>query len=603
LNQVLFAISANFPVVSAVVYPARLTYIVGLNLPSMSAAEQIAPEESTQSNQKEFLDSLKILERMKTPELIIGLCGPIGSPLTDVANECKEILTLLKYEVITVKLSDFIIEHFPSLIKDSKYNHFSEDYLTAPSDKFDLKKRLIEIGNCLREKYKPTFLAECFIQQRFKERFKEEKEEPNKHLFKIDDFKDSAEDLKKVSTGKRVAFIVNSIKNQAEFDLLRSVYRELFYMVGVTSSKDSRVENLCQINGMSKSQVWELIDEETGEEIKHGQTVKDTFPQSDYFINVHPKNKDDIKLKVIRFFKLIFCHDSDSNYVPVPTPTIQETAMYMAASASWNSACLSRQVGAVLTDANGEILSIGWNDVPVAGGGLYHHDKEKSSKITKDLFYNPKYKDERCFNWRFCSNDNQKNNIAKIIAEDLKQGGVLKDDQAIIKKTEEIIHSSKIRSLVEFSRSIHAEMHAIISGCISAGDRVRNGKLYITTYPCHICARHIVLAGIKEVYYIEPYKKSMTTTLHGDSITDEEDLKVDDQHKVWIRQFEGVGPNRYMNLFKMIPNSRKKKSTGQMFENQKDPADIAPKYSISLTAVPTIESKIIGALKSKLENI
>ena len=30
---------------------------------------------------------------------------------------------------------------------------------------------------------------------------------------------------------------------------------------------------------------------------------------------------------------------------------------------------------------------------------------------------------------------------------------------------------------------------------------VRNGKLFSTTYPCHSCARHIVAAGIKEVFY------------------------------------------------------------------------------------------------------
>ena len=65
-----------------------------------------------------------------------------------------------------------------------------------------------------------------------------------------------------------------------------------------------------------------------------------------------------------------------------------------------------------------------------------------------------------------------------------------------------VAKSSRIKSLIEFSRSIHAEMHAIITGSQLGGDRMIGGSLYCTTYPCHNCARHIILAGIKKVYYI-----------------------------------------------------------------------------------------------------
>ena len=59
------------------------------------------------------------------------------------------------------------------------------------------------------------------------------------------------------------------------------------------------------------------------------------------------------------------------------------------------------------------------------------------------------------------------------------------------------VRNSKIKSIVEFSRAIHAEMHAIITASQTAGERGRDGSLYITTYPCHNCARHIIVAGIK----------------------------------------------------------------------------------------------------------
>ena len=65
-------------------------------------------------------------------------------------------------------------------------------------------------------------------------------------------------------------------------------------------------------------------------------------------------------------------------------------------------------------------------------------------------------------------------------------------------------------------------MHAIISGSQLSGSKMINGKLFCTTYPCHNCARHIIVAGIKEVYYIEPYVKSLCLTLHDDAITEDE---------------------------------------------------------------------------------
>ena len=43
-------------------------------------------------------------------------------------------------------------------------------------------------------------------------------------------------------------------------------------------------------------------------------------------------------------------------------------------------------------------------------------------------------------------------------------------------------------------------------------------RLFVTTFPCHYCARHIVSAGVYEVQYIEPYPKSRALNLHDDSI-------------------------------------------------------------------------------------
>jgi len=283
--------------------------------------------------------------------------------------------------------------------------------------------------------------------------------------------------------------------------------------------------------------------------------------------------KDYFELKIKRYLNLIF----DSK---ITTPTADETAMYLAASAAGNSACLSRQVGAALTDEKGEMISVGWNDVPKYGGDLY---RSKPNDITHKH-------DKRCvYLGEGCWNDKEKNIISDELVKILIESKVI--PKASRKKAFDKIRNSKIKSIVEFSRAIHAEMHAIILGSQTGGSKVKNGKLYITTYPCHICARHIIVAGIKEVYYIEPYRKSLTTKLHKDAITENEK----DKNKVKILMFDGVAPNKYMQLFKMHTDSRKKQDgSGMPIERE----TYSPKHSMSLESLPVLEGQITKELKA-----
>lgn len=48
----------------------------------------------------------------------------------------------------------------------------------------------------------------------------------------------------------------------------------------------------------------------------------------------------------------------------IVTPTHIERCMQIACNAKLNSGCLSRQVGACITDENYSVKAIGWNDVP-----------------------------------------------------------------------------------------------------------------------------------------------------------------------------------------------------------------------------------------------
>ena len=61
----------------------------------------------------------------------------------------------------------------------------------------------------------------------------------------------------------------------------------------------------------------------------------------------------------------------------------------------------------------------------------------------------------------------------------------------------------------ELCRGIHAEQNAIIQAAFH-GVSIRDASLYCTNLPCSICAKMIINAGIKTIYYLSGYADSMS---------------------------------------------------------------------------------------------
>lgn len=212
--------------------------------------------------------------------------------------------------------------------------------------------------------------------------------------------------------------------------------------------------------------------------------------------------------------------------------------MFAAFSASLQSACLSRQVGAAITDVNGNVVSLGKNDVPKPFGGLYSADDGEH--------------DHRCIHkGGKCYNDTHKLKIKNRIIQTLQKNKI-ENIQSVVDE----IYESGISSLIEFSRSIHAEMDAITTIARRGNASTDGCYLYTTTYPCHNCARHIVASGIKRVFYIQPYEKSLALDLHDDAITGS-----NQSGKVSFEAFEGVSPRRYSKFF--YPSAERKDEFGK----------------------------------------
>ncbi len=61
----------------------------------------------------------------------------------------------------------------------------------------------------------------------------------------------------------------------------------------------------------------------------------------------------------------------------------------------------------------------------------------------------------------------------------------------------------------ELCRGVHAEQNAIVQAALH-GIQVEGSILYCTNQPCSICAKMIINAGIKTVYYKDGYDDTLT---------------------------------------------------------------------------------------------
>jgi len=429
--------------------------------------------------------------------------------MKSVVESLKENLKDNGYSVQHLRLSEIMCGY---VSKTDRFENLRE-YIPKESDTpYDRFRQLQTLGNKLRET-ENAFIAQLAVQEINLSRGSKTIEQDN--------------NSPKLTALSKTAYIIDQLKHHEEASLLRRIYGNIFYLLGVLCSEKSRVKNLRDLK-VRPEQASELIQIDKNQNLDHGQKLEKTILMSDFFLDNSKALKSTTKDTISRFVGLI--HTTNGI-----TPTREEVGMYTAFSAALQSACLSRQVGAAILDKAGNILATGRNDVPKYGGGLYSADDCNDE-------------DHRCFNRGECFNDKYK---GKLI-DDLKSV-ILQhvDNDKATSILREIEKNERIRSIIEYSRSIHAEMDAIVSLARRGVAIPPESTLYTTTFPCHNCARHIIAAGISKVVFVEPYEKSLALELHDDSITVGEEIG-----KVKIEPFQGVAPRKYQSSF--IANGARK---------------------------------------------
>ena len=64
----------------------------------------------------------------------------------------------------------------------------------------------------------------------------------------------------------------------------------------------------------------------------------------------------------------------------------------------------------------------------------------------------------------------------------------------------------------ELCRAVHAEQNAIIQAALS-GVSIEGAEIYVTLFPCSVCAKSLINAGIKRIVYVEGYPDKLSEQL------------------------------------------------------------------------------------------
>jgi deoxycytidylate deaminase len=161
--------------------------------------------------------------------------------------------------------------------------------------------------------------------------------------------------------------------------------------------------------------------------------------------------------------------------------------MQLAFVAKLNSGCISRQVGAAISDASASIKAVGWNDVP----------KGQVPCLLRDVGVLLNGHDETAFSDYEMNNKELRGHLAKEfenagpmkMARGLPCPYCFKDAYNAVKKKDNQVHT----------RSLHAEENAFLQLAKHGNSGIFGGFLYTTASPCELCSKKAYQLGIKEV--------------------------------------------------------------------------------------------------------
>lgn len=491
----------------------------------------------------------------RLPELVIAFTRPQGTDNGKVLESVRRGLRQHGFANVEVNLADLLSDAADFFLSEVKPDGVTSE---VRSSGFKRATALMRWGDFFRRSMTSYEMARFAITDIVHKR-------------------PAAQSQARIDSQKGVAYLVQNLMHPQEVELLRAIYRRRFFLVATHEPRDSRLKRLTKkfkdthdptpadhaelvVRIDAGDRPSELPDAFSADVASDGNAlnINDTFQHADVFVDYAQPNAT-----VERWMDQMFGN-------PWGTPTTDEFGMSIAFSSARSSAALGRSVGAAIFSLNESLAAVGWNDPAQPGGGVSKH----GSKIPLRDHEVPDPGDP--------SEVNRLNAVEEILerlfgedwesfyAEDKWPDPPTSGQQAlrewlaamreVSKKapiTTEMVQampvlrplaSARIFNLIEFGRTVHAEM-AAITDASRRGVSTQDATIYVTTFPCHECARNIVAAGITRLVFVEPYAKSMTKELYDMSILNRTDKSDPPDSKVTFEPFLGISPRRFDELF------------------------------------------------------
>lgn len=293
----------------------------------------------------------------------------------------------------------------------------------------------------------------------------------------------------KIVKKSKTRICIDAIRNVNESNYLKDKYRP-YFLLSINVDENTRRKRLGKLNIEEQNSLdnVEYNSKLESEEFFYHQNIANCFEMADiHLVNKNEKNNKYFSLtwQLVKYITLML-------HPGLITPNAIEQCMQLAYNAKYSSGCLSRQVGAVVTDANYIVKSVGWNEVP----------EGQLSCVLRNISDYCVGNKEECFS-KFEHEDVTFRRVLDGINQTLKRVDLHGRKYSYCFK--DVYNGYKKERNQVFTRSLHAEENAFLQISKHGGQGIKGGYLFCTASPCELCAKKSYHLGIENIYYIDPY--------------------------------------------------------------------------------------------------
>lgn len=288
--------------------------------------------------------------------------------------------------------------------------------------------------------------------------------------------------------------VIDALRNPYEVLYFREQYAS-FYLMSVNTEEIIRRDNLIKM-GYNIDEIAEIDSEEERKHDLSQSYMKIDIARCIELSDIHlthdgtpSDNNRGLVNQILTYISLI----RHPGLVP---PSSEERCMQMAYTAKLNSGCLSRQVGAVVTNEAFSIQAVGWNTAAEGQTPCSLRSLTDLSAMEDESAFSDFEKKNEKFG-------NAVKNLAGKYADNADFKKISLPCAYCFKDLYNAIQGVEKNPVHE--RSLHAEENAFLQLSKYGSAGIQGGKLFTTSSCCERCGKKAYQLGIKTIYYIDDY--------------------------------------------------------------------------------------------------